>query len=559
MSEGMTGRTSLVELAGSSRRPLAGARALGRPPRDEPVDVTVLLRRSNPLPPSGPFPSAPGGTRRHLSRQEFAARHGWRPEDRDRIGRFAADSGLRIAGGIAGARTVHLSGPLAMVEEAFSTHLQRWASPTSTYRGRDGALRIPAELEGVVAGVFGLDNRPQCRPPFRRRTGADPSALSYTPPAVAKAYGFPPGATGSGQGIALLELGGGYSPADLTAYFQGLGLPVPATSTVSIDGGANAPTGNPDGPDGEVELDLEVAGALAPGAALTTYFAPNTDQGFLDGLIGAVHDTEHRPSIVSISWGGPESSWTEQARNAIESTCEDAAAMGVTVIAAAGDRGASDGASPGTLEVDFPASAPHVLGCGGTRLTIADGRIATEVVWNDLASGGGATGGGISGAFPLPSYQSNARVPPLPGGSSGRGVPDVAGDADPMTGYSVRIDGSAEVEGGTSAVAPLYAALIAVLNESLGRPLGFVNPALYSAPVAGTFHDIERGGNGGYSAGVGWDPCTGLGSPDGSRLLAALRAMAGPVTPSSHRRSGARGPSRKPKNQSVPPMPREVA
>jgi kumamolisin len=291
---------------------------------------------------------------------------------------------------------------------------------------------------------------------------------------------------------------------------------------VSVDGSSNAPTGDPSGPDAEVELDIEMAGAVAPDAKIVVYFAPNTDQGFVDALTTAVHDAAHQPGVVSISWGGPEESWANQTRNAFEAIAQDGAVQGVTILAASGDQGAPDGEPPGTLTVDFPASSPYAIGCGGTRLVLSGSSIVSEVVWNDLSEGEGATGGGVSEAFALPSYQDTASVPAAPNGFGGRGVPDVAGNADPETGYAVFVDGQSTVIGGTSAVAPLWAALIARLGQALGKPLGYANPLLYPANVAQTFREITRGNNDGYSAGPGWNPCTGLGSPDGSRLLSVL-------------------------------------
>jgi kumamolisin len=203
------------------------------------------------------------------------------------------------------------------------------------------------------------------------------------------------------------------------------------------------------------------------------------------------------------------------------------------VCVAAGDNGSSDG-QPAGNHVDFPASSPHVLGCGGTRLLadLASGTVTTETVWNDGPSGG-ATGGGVSDVFAVPSWQLAAGVP-APGGRAGRGVPDVAGDADPQTGYQVLVRGQRQVVGGTSAVAPLWAALIARLAQAAGRRFGLIQPALYAgvAPGAGGagFRDITAGNNGSYTAGPGWDACTGLGSPDGTALLGRLTggAAAGP-------------------------------
>jgi kumamolisin len=205
---------------------------------------------------------------------------------------------------------------------------------------------------------------------------------------------------------------------------------------------------------------------------------------------------------------------------AFDSAAQDAAALGITICVTSGDDGSSDGVTDGANHVDFPASSPHVLGCGGTSLQSANGAITSETVWNDGPQGG-ATGGGFSNQFPLPTWQSSANIKPPAGG--GRGVPDVAGDADPETGYNVLVDGKSMVIGGTSAVAPLWSGLIALLNQKLGRPVGFLQPVLYALPpTAGAFHDIVTGTNGAFSAGPGWDPTTGLGSPSGENLLAAL-------------------------------------
>jgi kumamolisin len=384
---------------------------------------------------------------------------------------------------------------------------------------------------------LGLDKRPQARPHFRcpvqqggnwhQRAGG----TSYTPVQVARLYDFPTDVNGQGQCIAIIELGGGYVMRDLNTYFQQLGIPMPSVSSVSVLRARNAPTGNPGGPDGEVMLDIEVAGAVAPGAKIVVYFAPNTTRGFLRAINRAIHDNVHRPSVISISWGGPESSWTPQAMTVYNQAFQAAAAMGVSICCASGDNGSTDGAPGGLAHVDFPASSPYVLACGGTRLVASGNTISSEVVWND-GSSGGAGGGGISDFFPLPTWQQNAHVPPSvnPGGHTGRGVPDIAGNADPVTGYRVRVDGQDLVFGGTSAVAPLWAGLIALLNQKLGQPVGYLNPILYGqiAGVHGVFHDIIQGNNdnighiGGYQATSGWDACTGLGSVDGTTLATQL-------------------------------------
>jgi kumamolisin len=317
-------------------------------------------------------------------------------------------------------------------------------------------------------------------------------------------------------------LGGGFRAADLETYFKKLGVATPEVVAVPVDHAANSPTGDPNGADGEVMLDVEVVGAIAPGANIAVYFAPNTDAGFLDAVTSAIHDSVNRPSVISISWGGPEVSWTAQAMTAMDDAFQAAAAMGVTVCAASGDNGSSDGVSDAADHVDFPASSPFALACGGTSLDAVGGRIGNEVVWNDGADNG-ASGGGISNFFALPSWQAGVKATGNQGQSiplSKRGVPDVAGNADPNTGYDVRIDGTDTVIGGTSAVAPLWAALLARINQTSGKPAGYINPRLYQNPAS--LRDISQGNNGDFAAAAGWDACTGLGSPNGTLLAGVI-------------------------------------
>ncbi|HEX6451893.1 MAG TPA: S53 family peptidase, partial [Trebonia sp.] len=262
-----------------------------------------------------------------------------------------------------------------------------------------------------------------------------------------------------------------------------------------------------------------------PKAVQRVYFAPNTDQGFIDAISDAVHATP-TPTVVSISWGGPEDSWAVASRTSMDNALADAATLGVTVCVAAGDNGSGDGESDGNPHCDFPASSPHALACGGTQLVGSGSTITSEVVWNETANNEGAGGGGVSDVFALPSWQANAGVPALSGGKTGRGVPDVAGNADPVSGYEIVVDGQQTVVGGTSAVAPLWAGLIARLTQSTGKKFGLLQTPLYNGVAAGAaadgFNDITSGNNGAYSAGPGWDACTGLGSPNGTELLKRL-------------------------------------
>ena len=511
-----------VEIPGSGREASPQDQHVGEVDRDKSIEVTVYLRPSAPLDWVDQEAGRAPGDRRTMSHEELATANGASDQDIAAVRSFAGEYGLEVTAVDQGRRAVSLRGTVQALADAFGAQgLQLYEHPSAgRFRGRQGPLTVPAELGGVITGVFGIDERPQARPHLRPSSDAA-TATSYTPPQVAAAYDFPSGATGSGQTAAILELGGGFSQADLDTYFKSLDLTTPSVTAVGVDGGTNSPGTDPDS-DGEVMLDIEVLGSVAPGAKIVVYFAPNTDQGFIDALSTAVHDTSNKASVVSISWGGPEDSWTQQARTQMEQILTEAAALGVAVTVASGDNGSTDGVNDGKQHVDFPASAPHALGCGGTTLHIANGQISSETVWNELPSHG-AGGGGISIEFPVPSYQTSTKMPTnVDTGKAGRGVPDVSGNADPETGYQVLVDGKQQTFGGTSAVAPLWAGLITLLNESLGKPVGFMQPQIYTVSAAAGFHDITKGNNVAYSATAGWDACTGNGSPSGQELLHAL-------------------------------------
>ena len=528
---------SFVPLPGSERTPLAGAEETGRQLDDsQRIEVTLITRRREDLP--AEYVTGPAT----LTRDQLAAQHGTDPADlaliREVLGRF----GIEVTGADAGARRVTAAGPISAFAAAFGASLRLVNTPhpapaggAAQHRYRVGGLHVPAELDGVVVAVLGLDDRPQAAPQIRRAPGIAAAAAanaagrtSYSPVQVAEAYNFPTATDGTGQTLAIIELGGGFGPADLGPYFSGLGVACPQVTAAGVDGATNVAGQDPHGADGEVLLDIQVAGAVAPGARQVVYFAPNSDRGFVDAVATAVHASP-TPAAVSISWGQSEDSWTGQARAALDQAFADAAALGVTVTAAAGDNGSGDRVSDGNAHADFPSSSPNVLACGGTSLRVdpATGGISAETVWND-GPGGGATGGGVSDAFGLPAWQALAGVPGRAGGGSpGRGVPDVAGNADPQTGYQVSVDGQSQVVGGTSAVAPLWAALICRLAQATGKTFGLMQPLLYAGVSAGTtaagFRDITEGNNGAYQAGPGWDACTGLGVPDGTALAARLR------------------------------------
>lgn len=511
-------------LNGSERTPAAGARPIAAADPGERLEVSLILRSPAAGALRARVERVVAGDRsdRHLSREEFAATHGARPDDLAAVRKFAAGFGLAVVQEHGPRRSVVLSGTVAQFNKAFDVQLTHYQHDQGTYRGHAGAISLPDAVHERVIGVFGLDNRPQAKPHFRmRRPSTDNApAASFSAPQLAALYDFPGGA-GQGECIAIIELGGGFRTVDLAQYFAKLGMHVPTIAAISVDHGRNHPTGDPNGPDGEVMLDIEIAGATAPQAKFAVYFAPNTDAGFIDAVTTAIHDMNNRPSVISISWGGAESSWSAQAMAALDQAFQEALALGVTVCVASGDNGSSDGVGDGREHVDFPASSPHVLACGGTSLRARDGQIATETVWNDGLAGG-AGGGGVSAVFAVPAWQNGLPVASTAGTTplTMRGVPDVAGDADPQTGYDVRVDGSDAVIGGTSAVAPLWAALIARLNSTAQTKLGFINSQLYAE--RGLLNDITVGSNGDFVATAGWDACTGLGTPNGVRLASAL-------------------------------------
>ncbi|WP_348698784.1 S53 family peptidase [Duganella fentianensis] len=510
-------------LPGSAQAALPGARALGPVDGGLALEITLRLRAAGSD--TGDDAAARGEQlprqRVYLSRAQCAQAHGASGADIQQVRDFASKHGLHVLGSSIAQRHVVLSGPAQQMAGLFGAQLLQYQTGDGNFRGRTGELTVPAELAEVVEGVFGLDDRPIATPRFRQRavqssvTGA--VQLAYTPPQLAQMYQFPPGLDGSGQCIGLIELGGGSRAADLRAYFKSLGLKPPRVRSIAVDHGANRP-GHDASADIEVMLDIEIAGALAPAALIAVYFAPNSERGFLDAVTAAVHDDVHKPSIISISWGAPETAWTEQAMSAIEQVFSLAASMGVTILCAAGDNGATDGVDDGALHVDFPASAPHALACGGTRIAINADCDLCEVVWN-----GGpalASGGGYSRYFSRPGYQA------LLGESVRfRGLPDVTGHADPASGYCIRVNGQEQIVGGTSAVAPLWTGLLARINQQLGYPVGFLQPLLYGALRGqGATRDVAQGTNGAMSAVPGWDAGSGWGSPVGGRLLQLLSA-----------------------------------
>ena len=561
----MNPSTHTFAIPGSRRPSIPEAKLLGRSNPAQRINLSIYARQ-NPHPLDATVRSLDAlsadlpGKRQYLSTEQFESVYGADPADLDKIATWARANKLDVVESSVPMRRVQVQGSVQDIERAFSLELNEYQHPHGAqYRGREGEIHVPSELLGVVEGVFGLDTRQVGRPRRRRSalggvslasvkgTPGSPFPGSFFPPQVADLYSYPGNLDGSNQNIAIFAFNGapspdprgGYSLPALKNYFeQVLGGTTPAITDVVVQGPGNDPGPDTQASDqqgdstGEVMLDMCVVGSVAPGAHIFMYFTEFTSQGWLDALHEAIAG-KNEISVISISYGNPEDdpegAWSKMGVRVVNQAFQAAVAKGITICCASGDDGSSDQVSRGA-HVDFPASSPFVLGVGGTKLVAASGApatIAEETVWNELMQDEGATGGGVSAVFTKPSYQNGVQVPHSvnPPHRIGRGVPDVAAVADPETGVVVmHVDGNElETIGGTSAAAPLWAALVARLNQGLGVNCGFLNGVLYAKCANGVLRDITVGNNGAYSAQPGWDACTGLGTPNGQRLLHALQ------------------------------------
>jgi kumamolisin len=558
--------SKMCSIYGSFRAPVPGVKTLRDADPKSRIKVSIYARR-NPKPHkamtsvsvlSQELPSK----RHYLSNAEFDAIYGADPGDLEQIKSWAEKSDLKVLDSSVSKRRVRVEGTIEAINRAFGVALKDYEHPRrGAYRGREGYIHVPSDLYGIVQAVFGLDTRRVGRARRRRSrfvgiawkaaagspsgktTPTNPFPGSFFPPDVANLYSYPPKLDGNGQNLAIFAFNGapdgdphgGYDPKALKTYFENvLGGTTPSIKDVVVQGSGNNP-----GPDtkvssdhgdstGEVMLDMCVVGSVAPGANIFMYFTEFTTQGWIDALHEAMTD-HNQISIISISYGNPEDdpegAWTAMGVKLVDQAFEAASAKGITICCASGDDGSSDQVSDGA-HVDFPASSPFVLGIGGTKLVASKNKIESETVWDEIRIGEGAGGGGISAVFSKPAYQNSVDVPASANTphSIGRGVPDVSAIADPESGVVVmHIDGQhLESIGGTSAAAPLWAALIARLNQGLGARCGFLNPILYTKGSKNVLRDITVGNNGAYAAQKGWDACTGLGSPNGIKLLGTL-------------------------------------
>jgi kumamolisin len=514
-----------IELAGSKRPEPEGGVIVGELDRRLQVVVTVYLkdpaldeRRSGEA--AGPANEAPL-SRRSLARHRTTQ---YAPAAKA-IARFAARHGLVVRRRSLARRCVILRGTAARIERAFGTSLRLFDDGTRRFQVRSGPLLVPADIAPFARAVLGLDHRPQVQ--HRIQSLAGPGVgEGLWPNEIARLYGIPADQDGAGQSVGIIAAGGGYQSSDFDDVATHMGRAAPVIVDQSVNGITNS-FGSSVRADEELALDMQVLYGVAPGAKIVVYFTEPNTGGLVDALSQAIHDDKNRPRVITISWGSSEQTWHDSARASAQAALCDAKSLGVTVIAASGDSLATGGLAHRGANVFFPASSPYVLGCGGTTATL-DGvgtAIASEEVWKE---GNAGTGGGISDFFPTPDYQQGLQLPPsVNDGGHRRGVPDVAGAAASTPGYRIMLNGASRSKDGTSAVAPLWAGLIALANAARQRPLGFVNPVLYANPSL--FRPITSGDNRvdglGYGAGSPWNACTGLGVPkNGKDLVLALSA-----------------------------------
>jgi kumamolisin len=520
-----------VVLEGSKRCHRASAEVLGRSDSGEWCEVTVKVRRKKALP-------EPVAGKAVLSYEQAVKNHGASPEDMANVSGVLSGYGVAIVSTNPFSRTVKIAGPVSAMEKAFQVHLFRVKHQDRVYRGRVGDILVPARLDKIITGVFGLDTRPM----IRRRNGFKSTAPSQLPPAgsrpwftpqeLAARYNFPPN-DGSGQTVGIIELGGSYIPGDLQQFAGLVGFTAPQVQVIQVETLSQGDSSDPDAI-GEVMLDIEVVAGVCPGANIAVYFSNFTEQGWIDAIDAALNDTKNKPSVLSISYGLAEGTdiWTGQAMTAVNDAMQEAATRGIPVCVAAGDDGSDDQVQDGLAHVDFPSSSPYVLCVGGTSLA----KNGPETVWFEYdglrRDGGGSTGGGVSNVFPRPAWQNSIAISSVnPNHMDGRCVPDVAANAAGGTGYFMVSQGAPAVSGGTSAAAPLWAGLIARLNKA-GKPVQYATPLFYQSnprtnnqPLGSLVcNDITQGNNdtaaaGGYSAGSGYDAVTGWGSPNGANLL----------------------------------------
>lgn len=400
---------------------------------------------------------------------------------------------------------VDMRGKCLYVKNLFGTEISLFESEGKLYYSNVMDIFIPVEWY-FVKDVIGLNNVARFDQHYVIPDPNKPIKRVYNSLEVAGYYDFPERYTGANRVIALIELGGGYLEEDLDFYFKEvLKLPFrPVVIPMSVQGAKNNPADKKASVG--VTMDIEIIGAIAYCSTILVYFAPNSELGFYEAFYAAINNLNFRPSVIVTSWGCPETKNTPLYMESFNSMLGYAAKYNMNIFVSSGDKGSSDGTN--MLVVDFPASSPNVIACGGTTLDVEDGEILSEVVWS-------GSGGGFSNYFAKPDYQKFV--------GTKRGVPDIAANSDPLTGYLIYVQGNLTVLGGTGAAACIYGAMGALFAQPM-ITVKYINPYIYDNAEL-VCYDIVEGSNGPdgkYDAGVGWDACTGNGRVYGKRLLESL-------------------------------------
>ena len=536
-----------TEIPHSTHPAPAGSKALRPTNPAAQIQLTLGVKRKKDLPDLSAIEMKQPGQRTYMTREVLARDYGSDEAALARIRAFAQAHNMTILKEEPGAARLTLTGSVEDVTAAFGVKLLDYDHPQmGRFHARVGSISVPSTIQpGDITGVFGFNNNRAIRRAPRKSpqqaNARSKGSSAFSPDQLSKIYDFPD-ADLSQQTIGLLEFGGGVNQADVTAYFQQMGVAAPAITIVSVDGASTDPKADPDSTM-EVMLDVEVAGAMAPGAGLVVYFSSFDEKGVIDALAAVVADSKNNPGVVSVSWGWDENQpfnnqtlWSPTAMDHVNHSLLAAAQLGITICVSTGDDGSEAQIPDGHAHVNFPATSPYVLAVGGTTLHVHNAAggatVVQERVWNNGPEGGG-TGGGVSDFTPMPTWQEGVVPTSInPGHFAGRAIPDVAANADPSTGYKVLINGQSTVVGGTSASAPLWACLLTRMNASLGVRVGNFNALLYAKyGPAGVLRDITVGNNdtrgllsGNFPARPGWDAATGWGVPVGSKLLDALKA-----------------------------------
>lgn len=428
------------------------------------------------------------------------------PDDVDLLRRYGAAHGLEVVA--QHWRSVVLSGPVDKFIEAFGATAGIYElGDKRRFRHRSDSLHAPAEVAEVLRAPLGIHQWPRSHAVATHPSDVTPLRASE----IAARYDFPD-ADGAGVTVGVLQMRGEFNADDFAKCMQAQGI-VAKTPVVKRVDNAELAHQIETVKDMESAIDTQVLGSLAPGAQIIVYATPDDERGVLDGIRAAIFDEEHQPSVLSISFGFPEQLWTPVALTLLDELFTAAALLGISIFCASGDQGAAVDAE-GKAHVLAPAASPFAHACGGTMIPPgAD---------SSAESGWAKSGGGFSEFFGVSPWQSTANASASAYNvASGRGVPDFA--AEVMPGYGVFFEGSQFAMGGTSASAPMWAALVARINQRLGKPIGFFAPLVYEKSPDPLFHDVLSGGNDRYRCAAGWNACTGLGVPIGDAIEAAFR------------------------------------